>query len=475
MGNLDLITSDDVLEALRLWHGGEVTQWPLLHLRLGLQLAHEEATYGTLAEAGPAARNRAILSLGLEVLQGVAPDACDLLRERFEHRRDVMGVANSLNLSESSLYYRQRQAINQLTEILVRLEERASEEWQERMISRLGLPTYSKLVGVQETLAMVQDVLLDDNENFIVSLDGLGGLGKTALADQITRNLIETTRFEEIAWVTAKHTHLSMLGRLQVESGRPALTFPMLVDKLAAQFELPGQVSDSQLQRQRAVKHFLRSRACLVVIDNLETVADYRSLVPELQKWQHPSKFLLTTRFRLLDTPGIFSYSLKELSPQSAFELLEMEARRTGFLVLLESADSAFQQIYDAIGGNPLALKLVVGQLRFHSLSRVLSRFAEQANRQTQEGIFDYIYQEMWEALPDGSKRVLLALTQAGESGFTFDHIEAVVQLPEADVEQCLEDLVLLSLVDMAGTVVDRRYRLHRLTEIFLLRIVAGL
>jgi hypothetical protein len=43
------------------------------------------------------------------------------------------------------------------------------------------------------------------------------------------------------------------------------------------------------------------------VIDNLETVADYRTLLPELRKWQGPSKFVITSRLRLLDEPGIFS------------------------------------------------------------------------------------------------------------------------------------------------------------------------
>jgi hypothetical protein len=70
-------------------------------------------------------------------------------------------------------------------------------------------------------------------------------LGKTALADRITRDLTKSTRFDDIAWVTAKQTHLSSLGRLQMESNRPALTFPMLIDQLAAQFDLPQSESDT--------------------------------------------------------------------------------------------------------------------------------------------------------------------------------------------------------------------------------------
>lgn len=473
MEELTVITPENVVEALRLWHGGEVVRWPLAHLRLGLQIAPQEDSFSSLAEAGPAAQNRAILSLGLAELRKAAPEAEDLLRERYEHQRDVLAVANNLNVAESSIYYRQRQAVSQLTDILLQLEEQASASWRERMTARLGLQSYAQLVGVDSPRNILVQTLMNEEDHFIVALDGLGGIGKTALADQVTRDLIKTTRFDEIAWITAKHTHLSTLGRLQIESGRAALTFPMLIDKLALQFDLTKDESRTQLQRQRKVKQFLREWACLIVIDNLETVADYHTLLPELRQWQRPSKFLLTSRLRLLDEPGVFSLSLNELSAASAFELIRLEARRTGFAALAEASDADLQQIYDAVGGNPLALKLIIGQLRFHSLSHVLERFTRTDKKRSEAGIFDYIYREIWETLPDRSKMTLLALTQAGETGFSLEHIVEVANLPERVVSQSLEKLILLSLVDLTGTLLDRRYRLHRLTEVFLLNMFA--
>ena len=471
MTELVLLSPDDVLEALRLWHGGEVSHWPLAHLRLGVQLSQKHDVHSSFAESGMATQNRAILSFGLEHLRSTNPESEELLRQRFEHRQDVIAVANSLNVAQSSLYYRQRQAISQLTDILIQLEDDASKDWQERMETRLELPTYTELVGVESSLATITDALLDKDENFIVSLDGLGGLGKTALAHKISSSFIHSRRFEEIAWVTAKQTHLTSRGRLQVETGRPALTFSMLIDKLTNQFDLPEGVKDSHLQKQRTVKHFLQERACLIVIDNLETVSDYKELIPELRDWQNPSKFLLTSRFRLIDQPGVFSYSLSELPRIAAFKLIRMEAVRTGFSDLANAADNDLEKIYELVGGNPMALKLVVGQLRFHSLPRVLNRLAESQNNETGIGLFDYIYYEAWESLADDSKTTLLALTQAGDSGFSLQHIVSITGLSEVKVESCLEELILISLVDQKGTLWERRYSLHRLTELFLLRM----
>jgi len=463
------ITTDDILEALRAWHGKEsVTHWPLSQLRLGLQVLDEEDAFSSMSGGKHAARNRAVLNRGLYALKTQSPDSEELLRERFEHRRDVLAVANRLNISESSIYYRQRQAISQLTEILNRLEEDARSDWRERMAARLDLPTYSRLVGVDEVSQILIDTLSVENEHYIVAIDGLGGMGKTALADKVTREIIDQLGFEEIAWVTAKQTHLSSLGRLKVESGRPALTFTLLIETLADQFEIPDIPKMTQLKKQQLVKNYLHERACLIVIDNLETVADYRSLLPELRAFQKPTKFLITSRLRLFDESGVFSLSLKELSCESALELLREEATRTGFTTLVESPDEELQKIYEVVGGHPLALKLVVGQLRFRSLPRVLGRYGE-GGQQHPDKLFDYIYQEIWETLDDDNKMTLLALSQASETGFTFEHIVSISGLLESNVDHSLENLILLSLVDLGGDLNERRFRLHRLTEVFLL------
>jgi len=462
------ITTDDVLEGLRSWHGKETgNNWPLSHMRLGLQISGEEDRYSSMAGGHFAARNRTILNHGLQILKGQAPESEELLRERFEDRCDVLDVANRLNVSESSIYYRQRQAISQLTEILNHLEEKASVSWREEMLSRLEFPTYAKLVGIEEQTQQLITALTDENDHFIISIDGLGGMGKTALADHIVRTLINMMHFEEIAWTTAKHTHLSTLGRLKVETSRPALTYHILLEKLAEQLIIPNVSSATQLQKQQFVINHLKERSCLVVIDNLETVADYRSLLPALRKNQNPSKFLLTTRFRLLEEPDVFSLSLKELSKESSFELLRLEAQRTGFVSLADASDAELETIYDVVGGHPLALKLIVGQLRFRSLPRVLARFEEEGQK-SQDKLFEYIYQEIWDTLDEENKTTLLSLTQASEKGFTFEHIVSISGLSETSIDRCLEDLILLSLVELGGNLYERRYRIHRLTEMFL-------
>jgi DNA-binding transcriptional ArsR family regulator len=464
------LAPSDVLEALRLWHGGAIERWPLASLRLNLHVADEEFMHGSLSDTGPAARNRAILNRGLEKLREISPSASSLLRERFEKGRDVLEVANGLNIAEATLHYRQRQAVNQLTDILIELEDTASEDWQNKMLGRLELPTYIELVGIDEPFSVLSDALMTEDRNFITVLDGLGGLGKTALADWTTRQIIQSTRFHDIAWITAKQTYLSTMGRLEVETDVPAMTVQNLLDRLSDQLGI-AENDVGFLRRQREMRSYLRDQPNLIVIDNLETIADYKALLPTLREWQAPSKFLLTSRRRLLDQPGIYSISLKELSEKAAYALLRQVAEHSGFEELAEADNETLGKIYKAVGGNPLALKLLVGQLRFYSLPQVLSRFS--ANGLTEENdLFEYIYRENWESISNDEKETLLALTQAGGSGFTFEELSARVNISKSALTHALENLILLSLVDRAGSLWERCYRLHRLTELSILRML---
>jgi hypothetical protein len=245
----------------------------------------------------------------------------------------------------------------------------------------------------------------------------------------------------------------------------------MLIDELTTKFDLPQNFNGSQLHKQRLVKHYLRERSCLIIIDNLETAADYAALIPELKKWQNPSKFLLTSRMRLIDQPGVFTYSLTELAETAVFQLIRQEAGRIGFTDLVKASDQDLQQIYQIIGGNPLAIKLTIGQLRFHSLPRVLARITTGQN-EAGIGLFDYIYQEAWDSLDENSQTTLIALTHAGDSGFPIEHLIEITGLAPTTVERALEELILLSLVDLRGSLFDRRYSLHRLTEMFLLQMI---
>src|SRR5690606_4123610 len=117
----------------------------------------------------------------------------------------------------------------------------------------------------------------------------------------------------------------------------------------------------------------MKSRPCLVVIDNLESETDTAYLLTQLHDLTSPSKILLTTRTQATWPVAVYGMPVQQLSLAAAEALLRGYARECGVRVVEEATPADIQSIYDIVGGNPLALKLVVTLLDTYSLTQVLS------------------------------------------------------------------------------------------------------
>jgi hypothetical protein len=209
----------------------------------------------------------------------------------------------------------------------------------------------------------------------------------------------------------------------------------------------------------------------LVVIDNLETAVDYQALVPELRDMVNPTRFLFTSRHSLHDYPGIHGLTLDELSANDSLTLLRHEAGERGLADLSAASDENLLQVHEVAGGNPLALKLLVGQMHTLSVSQVVEDLHQARGRRVEE-LYQYIYWQSWQLLSDEARRLLAIMPLVAESGGGLAQIAALSELAEERMMAALKQLVALSLVNVTGTVEARRYGIHRLTETFLLNEV---
>jgi hypothetical protein len=149
--------------------------------------------------------------------------------------------------------------------------------------------------------------------------------------------------------------------------------------------------------------------------------------------------------------------------------LLQYEAEIRGVTALTHASETQLGGIYDVVGGNPLALKLVVGQLCVLPLSQVLKSL-KQTQSKTIDDLYTYIYWQAWRGLDETGQQVLLVMPLA--QGGTFDQLVAVSEIEKKELDHALKQLVKLSLVEVGGDLEQRRYRIHRLTETFLLHEV---
>ncbi|GAB4444213.1 MAG: NB-ARC domain-containing protein [Anaerolineae bacterium] len=230
--------------------------------------------------------------------------------------------------------------------------------------SRIGLdwseaPLTGAFFGRAAELAQLQQWLVDDRCR-LVSIFGMGGLGKTALAAQAARTV--ANQFELIIWrslLNAPTLDELLPGVLSTLAGEPLANIPQMLDEKLA-----------------LLRHYLQQKRSLLVLDNLETILqsesvghyrpgyeNYGQLIEYLGRYDNAGCLLLTSRERpqgLIgleqSLSGVQSLSLTGLKTVAGQEILQ-----THGLSLKPQTAAAVTQRYS---GNPLALKLVAETIR---------------------------------------------------------------------------------------------------------------
>jgi hypothetical protein len=239
----------------------------------------------------------------------------------------------------------------------------------------------------------------------------------------------------------------------------------MLLLQLAPETALVMARSDQNMLAQ--LRSILKSAPHLIVIDNLETLEDVESLLPTLQDFADPTRFILTSRESLYGHPNIYHHPVCELSESYSLHLIRQEAKLSNLSVLAACADHELRPIWRTVGGNPLALRLVVGQTHVYPLEAILQDL-EQAKGRAAGNLYTFIYRRAWDCLNRLEQDVLLIMPLANPQGDDIEFVAEVGEMELGDVRRGLERLVQLNLVDARGGVNNRRYSIHALTRTFL-------
>lgn len=452
-----------VHKALRAWHETKETPETTLPGLLTVR-----ARYETLHDAGETLpKRRATNEILLEALETLAQKdkiGAQILHERFLNDETIIGVAYKLKLGEDQVNRGQRKALELLTEILYQENLPLLQALIAQQESQLPPPTYAELFGVKQSLKTLRQMLLTDTAPWLISITGLGGLGKTALADAAVREIIRTATFEHVAWVRAEiHT---MSG----ESLSPELMFEDLCIELAAKLlpEAPRGPSAAGLLRQ-----MLKNTPHLLVFDNLESEADTLYLFNQLADLGGPSKIVVTSRTRPPAQASVFSLSLTELSDEDALALIRHHAKITGLPELAGADEATLIPILQSTGGNPFAIKLTVSLAHVLPLANILRDLPLGRSKPIEE-MFKGIYWKAWRALSPHARQLLQAMPLISMSGAEYEQLQAISGLGDDELPAAIHELVSRSLLEARGTALDRRYGTHRLTETFLQTEIIG-
>jgi hypothetical protein len=450
-----------LLHALTHWQKPDNDLTPLTTLRLYRQVRAMHNGDNTQAI-------NQLLQQGLARLAHTHPTQADVLQSRLLTQEKIDVATRRLGLSESHFHRLRKEGLPLLCDALLHLEVETQHTYRSQMLNRLEATTDRHLVGHQGAMAAVTALLTRADAPWLVAIAGIGGIGKTTLADGVLRAQIENPHWQAIGWVTARQ-HLLNAGGVLTSQATPPLTTQLLIDALAGQLlgEPTGSHRRTTAETVAQLERLLKAAPYLLVIDNLESVSDLSHLLPILRRLANPSKFLLTTRVSLFDEGDLAHWVAPELTEADALALLRAEGERRNIDAILTAKPADLLPIYTTVGGNPLALKLVAGQLHIHPLAVVLADLMEARTRSV-EALYSYIYRRTWELLDEPAQDLLLAMPLVSEGGGRWELLQTMVELPPAELRAALETLVSFNLVEVRGDLHTRRYTIHSLTRAFL-------
>jgi hypothetical protein len=326
-------------------------------------------------------------------------------------------------------------------------------------------PTVSQqqVFGIADTLKTVSAWLSSNDSPQAISIEGIGGIGKTLVAQHLLKEQYQNNRFEHYAWVSAVQKEISLGGDLTSVD-----YFASTLDDVAAR--LANQLGQSHLaglstrDKLKGIKKITREKRYLLIIDNLETLEDVDTLVPELLHLAGKSKLLFTSRKSLSQFAAVRTFPIPELSLADSRKLIISEVKRRGLKLQIE--DETINALYQTIGGIPLVLKLASAQFGFIPAKDIIRQLRH--GEEKAQNIYTYIYRQAWDLLDDPGKKLLLAMLTVSPEGEDRHWICEMNDLSTQEFQQGLNQLKRLSLIEFSGSITKPLYRIHRLTTTFL-------
>jgi hypothetical protein len=472
---------DQVIEALDQFHDViALGQSPLTSLQsVGAHLAGEN---GDRAARGRAVQ--AVLDEAIETLKPAhAPESADpawrayrILHFTFREQLPPGRIVDrELHISRAQYYRDRTQAIESVVALLQSWESMAMIDApqgpvgsrEDRWHAALPPATYTRLFGVDAVLDELVDALNDRQRSWLVVIDGMGGSGKTALAREAARRALGGSVLECLVWQTAQQQTFE--GREIHATGASSLTVEQVLDGIAAHLALTSpalstydRAGDVSAKR-REVRAALRHHPCLLVVDNLETAEDTRAIAQLLWALSNPSKALITTRQRIELGSPVRTFHTQSLSREATRAFIHDYVDERGMPAV---DDFGVDLITEASGGNPLAIKLVLGQAAYLPLSRVVEKF--RAAEGAMLPFYRFLYRRAWSMLDENARTLLVTMPLLAAEGGTWETLAAISGLKETQLDAAIARLVALSLLDVAGGL-EKRYTIHPITRHFVL------
>lgn len=346
------------------------------------------------------------------------------------------GADQPLHLINSATM--EKEAIIRYTKKLESLT--SSGRQQEKSTALAKLPRRTYFVGREHELKTILQSLQPNSRTFIIGIEGIGGVGKSALAIEISYLCIENDLFESVIWISAKESILTLHGIEPVIPEAKTLSDILITIGMNLGNPTIGNLTIKD-QIQRAYQ-LLSKQSTLLILDNFESLSKFeqRDILDFLRNSPMTLKVIITSRERVAEGQII---RLQGLSFEESNALLDWEARQKHIHLTQDQS----KYLIDLTGGLPLALLWVQGQIAVlgYSVTQVLDKLSLDADIP----ILQYCFNHSWNLLTQTDAKKLLFVLALQPDPVSRAAMKEIGSIEDNDTfENAISELLQLSLIE---------------------------
>lgn len=325
---------------------------------------------------------------------------------------------------------------------------------------------YKKFFGREDTIAKINETLLEGG-TFIASIDGVGGIGKTALAYYFCKNiLIPSNKFNYIVWLSAKETVFDPFSRdLLIKQVRTDFKgVEELIDVTLSVIEFEDIIKDPIDKKKNFVEEeiFKRERI-FIVLDNLESIEDeqfFNYVSNNFNKFAYVNRdFKVLTTSRKRKKIADFPIEIDGLDLGDALKMLKYFASEYNIRDILNSSNHDNIRLLEKVGYIPLGIEFIIGQMALgktrgqiyaalEGYPSVDSVRSDEEKRARLSDIILFSFKNMYETLSESQQnvfKIIAALVRnksKSDPPISFEFLMSLTNYNKNELENDLETLI---------------------------------
>lgn len=397
----------------------------------------------------------------------VDPDQLKNVRAFFKLIEDVKGDYPTLYQKFDTSESFEKLVLNNLQKLLIEYGEQSKTPITPEVVQVLAPKIPNNLPRRQAFFGRVKEIdklmrTIGPEQTWGVVIDGIGGIGKSAIAIESAYLAQDKLMFDAFVFITAKTNTLDPSGIRELNP--PAHTLDEFLNETVRVLGQPGIAKLIGDEKRRALIDVLRSMRTLLIYDNLETLSkeEQEGIADFLRELPQGCKAIITSRRR--GGEGGVWLRVEKLDWDAARGIIENQmSLDVGLANKLNRFQARWQKLFDETNGSPLALVHTLGLMRVRA-ALTFDGALEMLRGNRDADLQSFIFQEARKELTDNDKIALGALSFFVPSA-TFEAWAQVANLSRNALETTVDRLVALSLVDVLTG--EERYTLHSLTRAF--------